>query len=98
MSPPGGTPATPAPPALGVNQEVQHLSTRVLVREARKVVSDLDIHLGGSRLRSLVRRYVETGRPDIDFRTWFISYADPTGETAVRNVMRRAKVGEPGGR
>lgn len=81
-----------ARPALGVTQEVvdpAHLSVRVLVREARKVVADLNLDLDGCRLRALVRRFVETGRTDLDFRTWFLSYADPTGETAVHNVMRR---------
>ena len=79
----------PVPPALGVKHEVaQHLSTRVLVREARKVVADLGLRIDGSRLRALVRRYIESGRADLDFRTWFISYADPVGEEAVRNVLR----------
>lgn len=92
MSPPGRIRRPSAPPALGVNHEVaDHLSTRILVREARKVVADMHLCIDGSRLRGLVRRYVETGRADVDFRTWFISYADPTGESAVRNVMRDAR-------
>lgn len=91
-APPGLTPDFSASPALGVNHEVpDYMSTRTLVREARKVVADLNLRIDGSRLRSLIRRYVEDGRTDIDFRTWFISYADPTGETAVRNVLRVAR-------
>lgn len=87
MSPPGRTPATqqPTPEA---KREANYLPQRVLVREAHKVVLDLGLNICGSRLKRLVRRYVESGRTDIDLRTWFIHYADPTGETAVRNVMR----------
>lgn len=80
-------------PNLRANGEARHdgfLSPRILVREATKVCVDLDLHLTGHRLRALVDRYVRSGRSDLDFRTWFICYADPTGETACRNVMRGA--------
>lgn len=93
MSPPRPG-RNPAPPAVGVNQEVPqqegsaYLSTRTLVREARKFADSRGYDIQGARLRRLVRQYVRSGRADIDFRTWFIAYADPTGETAVRNVMR----------
>ena len=89
MSPPA-TAATS--PDLGANQEGsrrdEFLSVPVLAREARKIVEELRLPISGSRIRKLVRRFVETGRSDVDFRTWFIAYADPTGETAVRNVLR----------
>lgn len=73
-----------------------YLSVPVLSREARKVADDLDLRLSGSRIRNLVRRYVDTGRAAYtderrlvdDFRTWFIAYADPTGETVVNEVLR----------
>ena len=58
------------------------------MREAAKVCDDLDLGIRGARLRAVVDRFVREGRGDVDFRTWFIAYADPTGETAVRNVMR----------
>jgi len=60
------------------------------MREAAKVCDDLHLNIRGARLRTLVEHYINFGRADLDFRTWFISYADPTGETAVRNVMHRA--------
>ena len=89
MSPPGGSTATPSP-NLRANGERQSefLSPRILTREAAKVCADLDITLSPPRLRALVTRYVDEGRTDLGFLTWFISYADPTGEAAVRNVMR----------
>lgn len=88
MSPP--TSAQDPSPNLRANGErqAQFLSPRVLMREAAKVCDDLHLNIRGARLRTLIETYVSTGRPDIDFRTWFISYADPTGETAVRNVLR----------
>ncbi len=64
------------------------MSERILVREAHKVAVDLGLNICGSRLKRLVRRYVRDGRADIDFRTWFITYRDLTGDTAVRNVLR----------
>lgn len=77
-------------PTHGAKREAtdEHLSERVLIREARKVVIDLRLPICGSRLKRIVRRYLEEGRGDIDLRTWLLSYADPTGETAVRNVLR----------
>lgn len=69
----------------------QFLSPRILMREAAKCAADMGLNIRGQRLRLLVRRYVESGRADVDFRTWFISYADPTGETAVRNVMKEVR-------
>lgn len=84
------TGATTTGPNLRANgeQHAEHLSARVLTREAVKVCTDLGLTIRGNRLHLLVSRYLATGRADVDFRTWFIAYADPTGETACRNVMR----------
>lgn len=78
-------------PDLGANQEGRetgYLSVPTIARQAEAIVADLGLSISGSRIRRLVRRFVREGRTDIAFRTWFISYADPTGEKAVRNVMR----------
>lgn len=89
--------AHPRQPDLGANQEGTRadgfLSVPVLARQARRIVEDLNLPISGSRVRKLVARFVREGRADIDFRTWFIAYADPTGETAVRNVMRGGDAG-----
>lgn len=69
----------------------EFLSPRILMREAAKVCDDLNLNIRGARLRTLVDRFLAHGRADVDFRTWFISYADPTGEAAVRNVLRGAR-------
>lgn len=80
-------------PDLGANQEGStrdtHLSAPILAREARKVMADKGWHLSGSRVRHLIRRYLNTGQAGgIDFRSWFLVYADPTGERAAANVDR----------
>ena len=73
---------------LPVNGETEHLSPRIVMREAAKVCDDLHLNIRGARLRRLVDQFLVNGRADIDFRTWFITYADPTGETACRNILR----------
>jgi hypothetical protein len=40
------------------------------------------------RLRRIVNRFVTERQAGQDFRAWFLGYSDPTGEQAVRNVMR----------
>jgi len=88
--PPSVTSATQ--PDLGANQEGarqdEFLSVPTLARQAAHIIAAHDLRISGSRVRKLVRRFVREGRGDIDFRTWVIAYADPTGETAVGNVMR----------
>jgi hypothetical protein len=44
---------------------------------------------GHRRMVTLVKRYLATRRRiDDHFASWVIAYADPTGETAVRNVLQ----------
>jgi hypothetical protein len=89
-APPGTAPDTQ--PDLGANQEGARrdgfLSVPVLARQARHIVADLALPISGARVRRLVRQFVDNGRADLDFRTWFIAYADPTGEAAVKNVSK----------
>jgi hypothetical protein len=67
-----------------------YLSVETLTRSARRVLADRGEEMSPSRLSKVIRRFVREGRADVDFRTWFIAYADPTGEAAVRNVMKGA--------
>lgn len=96
-SPPGGARTTrPHPGANREDAENGFISPRMLQREAAKVTASMGYSLHPARIRGLVQRFLETGRSDLidegravaDFRAWFITYADPTGETAVRNVAR----------
>jgi len=86
------TTTPPVPPDLGANQEGERqdnfLSVRTLAAGAAQINTKLNLGLSGSRIRKLVRRFVREGRSDLDFYTWFIAYADTTGEQAVNNVLR----------
>ncbi len=54
--------------------------------EAARVCADLNLPIAGGKLRVLVATYMASELP-CDFHTW-LTYADPTGEAAVRNVLR----------
>jgi len=86
-APPGVSARTEAPEQRrgGGTERVQAFSNL-----ARRVADDNGLPISQNRIQRLVRRYIAERRADIDFRTWFIAYADPTGETAVRNVMKGA--------
>ena len=76
--------ATTDSPNLRANGES---SPRALMRDAAKAAADLGLAMSPCRIRRLVTRYLREGHTT-DFRTWFLGYADPTGEQAVRNVLR----------
>lgn len=58
---------------------------------ARRVADEHALEISQNRIQRLARRFIAERRADIDFRSWVIAYADPTGETAVRNVMRASR-------
>ena len=95
MSPPPGlTPAfVPARPAIKRTntQGLDPVRVRHLVDAGEWVCEQTNRPMRRRRIRELVVAYLREGRTDVDFRTWFVAYADPTGETAVRNVMRGAR-------
>lgn len=59
-----------------------------LIKEARRY-RQLD-SVSNTRLSTLVNAYVST-EIERDFVSWVIGYADPTGETAVHNVLRQQR-------
>lgn len=93
-APPGVRPnLTPARPAnKRTNTDgLDPVRVRHLVDAGQWLSDHWNLNMRRSRVRDLAVRYLRDGRSDIDFRTWFIAYSDPTGETAVRNVMRGAR-------
>ena len=93
-APPGLEPTfIPARPAIKrINtQGLDPVRVRLLVDAGEWVCEQTNQPMRRRKIRDLVIRYMREGRADADFRTWFIAYADPTGETAVRNVMRSAR-------
>lgn len=82
----------PHPRNLPGNGETHHKRSRVLMREAAQLAEELGWNFSPPRLRLVVGAYLSQQgcRPSDDaatFRGWFLSYADPTGEQAVRRVM-----------
>lgn len=59
-----------------------------MLAHAQAVMDRLGVYVSPRRLHRLVRCYVETRTTGQDFAAWFIGYSDPTGEAAVRRVMR----------
>lgn len=97
MNPQGGTAATQAPTSGQMERSEQFLSPRVVAREAVKILAAKNIEVRPAMLRRLVKTYIDEGHTTLaQLERRVISYVDPTGEAAVRNVMRRAKVGESG--
>jgi hypothetical protein len=66
---------------------VSHALVAELVTVARREMAVLDLQLSANKLSRIVRAYLATDQ-ERDLVSWVIAYADPTGETAVRNVMR----------
>jgi len=90
----------PAPPGIealhgarwnnvgGKGESVSHALVAELVNLARREMAVTDLNLSANKLSRIVREYVATDQRERDLVSWVIAYADPTGETAVRNVMR----------
>ena len=80
----------------GTSSQINHALARRLVDAGCWVAQQRGVPMRRRRVRELVNRFIESGRSDLineqrtvdDFRSWFITYADPTGETAVRNVTK----------
>lgn len=85
--------AAPPGPNLRANgesrREDQFLSPRVMQREAAKILNARGLEVRPAALRRLITRFIQSGITTLaELEAHVISYADPTGETAVRNVMR----------
>lgn len=81
---------TPAP---WIHEQVgQTESVEALIRRGATIVTDNALPLSPSKVSRLVRAHVQRSVSlQIAARTleaYFMPHADPTGETAVRNVMR----------
>lgn len=82
-------PSTTATSPTGATRTDQFLSPRVVAREAAKIFDARDIEVRPDTLRKLVTRFIRDGHTTTnELENYILGYADPTGETAVRNVMR----------
>lgn len=85
------TSRTNTSPNLRANGERREafLSPRIVAREAAKILNARGMEFRPAMLRTLVTRYIDVGHTTTaDLEAWVLGYADPTGEAAVRNVMR----------
>lgn len=64
------------------------LDVEALVRFARQSPMVAALNIGQSKLSRLIRSALRAGVDQQNLIGWVIAYADPTGETAVRNVMK----------
>ena len=65
---------------------VSHALVQQVVKAARE--EGVLLTMSANKLNRLVRSYFADRTTTKSFGQWVIAYADPTGETAVRNVMR----------
>jgi hypothetical protein len=78
-------------PATGepAKREDQFLSPRIIAREAVKILNAKGIDVGPAQLRRLVTRFVREGYTTLaEVEPFVLSHVDPTGEAAVRRVLR----------
>lgn len=93
-APPGVAPATDsARPAIKRTNTVglDPVQVRHLVDAGQWVAQRWELPIRRSRIRARAIRFLRDGRSDVDAFTDSLWYADPTGEKAVREVMRGAR-------
>lgn len=91
-APPGPTVATrsTATSLTGEHRRDEFLSPRIVAREAAKILAARGVDVRPPTLRRLVTRFIRDGHTTVaNLEPWVLSYVDPTGETAVHNVMRK---------
>ena len=90
MPAPPGTTAQQGPRRKHVSEkgEISHALMAELVSFARREMAILDLQLSANKLSRIVREYLATDQRERDLLSWVIAYADPTGEQAVRNVLK----------
>jgi hypothetical protein len=88
------TPSTTAPAgSRGTGSRVL-LPPRVVAREFARLFREHGVTAHPAEVRRLASRFVAAGHDRLqDVETYVLAYADPTGETAVRKVMRGGPVG-----
>lgn len=92
---PGGAPpgaphtGTRATSPSGENRTDGFLSPRIVAREAVKMLTARGLDVRPPLVRRLVTRYIREGHTTTaEIEPFILRYVDPTGETAVRNVMQ----------
>ena len=87
MSAPPGATLTPARWNHS-QREATGQTVEALVRAVERHPDVEALNLSHRRVVRVVRRFIAAGLHERDLVAYVVGYADPTGETAVRNVMR----------
>lgn len=76
------------PSRQGHGEEDRSSSVRVVTRRIREaLISAGEPVPAGAALRRLVSTFLRTGQSVDEAEAWVLTYADPTGEAAVRHAM-----------
>lgn len=86
MTPPDSThPGVSTPPA-GPDE-----GTNELIARGCRIAADFGLGLSPSRVSRIIRRDLKAGATTAQVVRCLRAYADPTGDTAVRSVMRDSR-------
>lgn len=88
-SPPGLAPTIYPATSRATERQDQFLNPRVVAREVAKVLAASGQEVRPASVRRLVTGFIRHGYTTLaEVEGFVLGYADPTGETAVGNVMR----------
>lgn len=88
-APPGIVPTIDRATSPATERQSQYLNPRVVAREVVKVLTANGHEVRPAHVRRLVTGFIRHGyTTTAEIERFVLDYADPTGETAVRNVMR----------
>lgn len=91
MPPPGAAPA-PTRRNRVFGGKANAVGAALVTRYVHLAASDPACqNLGVNQINRAVRRFIASGLHEREFIQYVVGYADPTGETAVRNVMRERR-------
>jgi hypothetical protein len=90
-APPGVTPASTRRNDVGGGKDTA-VSAALVSRYVSLAKADPALRdVSANKVSRLVRDFLASGLQERELIRYVVGYADPTGETAVRNVMRRAR-------
>ncbi|SMG34945.1 hypothetical protein [Agreia pratensis] len=79
-----------APSTWNNKQAAPTATAEQLIRRVHERFGEAGVTISASKVSRIVRAYLRDARATSipDFDAWFMPHVDPTGETAVHNLMR----------
>lgn len=79
-----------APGTWNHEQAASTATAEQLLRRVHERFGEAGVAISASKVSRLVRAYLRDARSTSipDFDAWFMPHVDPTGETAIHNLMR----------